>query len=119
MDMKREYYEDIELFSSGTILFWTIVLLAALFTVPFFATQYHIYLFNLIMVHIIVAVGLNILVGSTGQIALGHAGVLRHRRLCHGIADDQAPAALFCRPCLRGLYRGLFWLSPRLAGTAT
>jgi branched-chain amino acid transport system permease protein len=72
--MKREYYEDIELFSSGTILFWTIVLLAALVALPFFATQYHVYLLNLILVHIIVAVGLNILVGSTGQIALGHAG---------------------------------------------
>ncbi|MBN2398527.1 MAG: branched-chain amino acid ABC transporter permease, partial [Deltaproteobacteria bacterium] len=74
MDMKREYYEDIELFSSGTILFWTVVLLVALVAAPFFLSTYHIYLFNLILVHVIVAVGLNILVGSTGQIALGHAG---------------------------------------------
>jgi branched-chain amino acid transport system permease protein len=74
MDMKRDYYEDIELFSSGTILFWTIALIVALIVAPYFFTQYHVYLFNLILVHIIVAVGLNILVGSTGQIALGHAG---------------------------------------------
>jgi branched-chain amino acid transport system permease protein len=74
MDMKREYYEDIELFNSATVLFWVSVLLAALFALPLFSTQYHIYLFNLILVHVIVAVGLNILVGSTGQIALGHAG---------------------------------------------
>ncbi len=74
MDMKRDYYEDIELFKSGTILFWSIVLLVALFVAPVFLSNYHLYLFNLIMVHVIVAVGLNILVGSTGQIALGHAG---------------------------------------------
>lgn len=74
MDMKREYYEDIELFSSGTILFWTVVLLVALLAAPLFLSTYHVYLFNLILVHVIVAVGLNILVGSTGQIALGHAG---------------------------------------------
>lgn len=72
--MKREYYEDIQLFSSGVVLFWTIILLAALFTIPLYFPNYYIYLFNLIMVHIIIAVGLNILVGSTGQMALGHAG---------------------------------------------
>lgn len=74
MDMKRDYYEDIELFSSGTILFWTIALLAALIIVPLFLSSYYVYLFNLMLVHVILAVGLNILVGSTGQIALGHAG---------------------------------------------
>ena len=68
MDMKRAYYEDIELFKSGTILFWTIVLLVALFTLPLISSNYYLYLFNLIMVHVILAVGLNILVGSTGQI---------------------------------------------------
>ena len=74
MDMKRAYYEDIELFKGGTIFFWTICLLAALLIIPFFSSNYYLYLFNLIMVHIILVVGLNILVGSTGQISLGHAG---------------------------------------------
>ncbi|MDO9516109.1 MAG: branched-chain amino acid ABC transporter permease [Syntrophales bacterium] len=74
MDMKREYYEDIQLISSGVILFWTVALLAVLFTIPLYTESYYIYLFNLIMVHVILAVGLNILVGSTGQMALGHAG---------------------------------------------
>jgi branched-chain amino acid transport system permease protein len=74
MDMKRAYYEDIELFKSGVIIFWTISLIALLFTIPLFASNYWLYLFNLIMVHVILAVGLNILIGSTGQISLGHAG---------------------------------------------
>lgn len=74
MDMKRSYYEDIELFKSGTILFWSIVFLLALFTFPIFLSDYSLYLMSLIMVYVIVSVGLNILVGSTGQISLGHAG---------------------------------------------
>lgn len=74
MDMKRDYYEDIELFSSGTVLFWTVVLLAALFTLPLYVESYNVYLFNIILVNVILAVGLNILVGYTGQISLGHAG---------------------------------------------
>lgn len=74
MDMKREYYEDIELFSSGTVLFWSMALLLFLYTLPLYIPTYNIYLLNIILVHVILAVGLNILVGYTGQISLGHAG---------------------------------------------
>jgi branched-chain amino acid transport system permease protein len=74
MDMKRDYYEDVELFKSGTILVWSVVLLIFLFTLPIYLPSYNVYLLNIIMVNIILAVGLNILVGYTGQISLGHAG---------------------------------------------
>ncbi|MDZ4164341.1 MAG: branched-chain amino acid ABC transporter permease [Smithellaceae bacterium] len=74
MDMKRDYYEDIALFKSNVVLFWTVILLLFLFTFPLYVSNYYVYLFNVIMVYVIVAVGLNILVGSTGQISLGHAG---------------------------------------------
>ena len=74
MDMKRDYYEDIRLFESGVVLFWTVALLLVLFTVPLYTPNYYVYLLNMILVHVILAVGLNILVGSTGQISLGHAG---------------------------------------------
>lgn len=74
MDMKRDYYEDIEFFKSKTILVWTVAFLAFLLSLPLFTPAYNIYLINIIMVHVILAVGLNILVGFTGQISLGHAG---------------------------------------------
>ncbi len=74
MDMKRDYYEDVKLFESGVVLFWSVALMLLLVTIPLFTANYYIYLLNVIMVHIILAVGLNILVGSTGQISLGHAG---------------------------------------------
>jgi branched-chain amino acid transport system permease protein len=79
MDIKRDYYEDIELFKSGTILFWSIVFLIFLAILPWLITKYHllgmsIYIVNLITINAIVAIGLNILVGYTGQISMGHAG---------------------------------------------
>jgi branched-chain amino acid transport system permease protein len=74
MDRKRDYYEDVKLFESGVVLFWSSALMLLLVTLPLFTPNYYIYLLNIIMVHVILAVGLNILVGSTGQISLGHAG---------------------------------------------
>jgi len=74
MDMKRDYYEDVQLFKTNTALGLTILLLAALAALPFLVGDYALYVLNLIAIHCIVAIGLNILVGYTGQISLGHAG---------------------------------------------
>jgi branched-chain amino acid transport system permease protein len=74
MDMKRDYYEDVRLFDSRVTLFWSVVLLVALGMVPSIGGNYYAYLLNLIAIHSIVAIGLNLLVGYTGQISLGHAG---------------------------------------------
>ena len=74
MDMKRDYYEDVQLFSSGVVLFWFLLLLAFLAILPFLVKNYYIYMANYMAINIIVAVGLNLLVGYTGQISLGHAG---------------------------------------------
>ncbi|MCB2228122.1 MAG: branched-chain amino acid ABC transporter permease [Desulfarculaceae bacterium] len=74
MDMKRDYYEDIRLLDSGPQVFWMIALLAALAVFPFLVGSYHIYTVNLMAINVIVALGLNLLVGYTGQISLGHAG---------------------------------------------
>lgn len=79
MDLKRDYYEDIELFKSRTVLVFTILGLIFLVLLPLLISKRHflglsIYLVNLITVHSIVAIGLNIVVGYTGQISMGHAG---------------------------------------------
>ncbi len=79
MDIKRDYYEDIELFKSNTILVWSILFIIFIAILPWLITKYHflglsIYIVNLITIHAIVAIGLNILVGYTGQISMGHAG---------------------------------------------
>jgi len=74
MDMKRDYYEDVQFFSSGVTVFWFIILMAFLALFPFLFKNYYVYLANYMAINIIVAIGLNILVGYTGQISLGHSG---------------------------------------------
>ena len=74
MDMKRSYYEDVQLFTSPVIVFWFVFLLAFLALYPFLVKNYYVYLANYMAINVIVAIGLNLLVGFTGQISLGHAG---------------------------------------------
>ena len=74
MDMKRDYYEDIQLFKTKTVLVATLLLFAVLVALPFWVGDYSLYIVNLIAINAIVAIGLNILMGYTGQISLGHAG---------------------------------------------
>jgi len=79
VDIKRSYYEDIQLFKSRTILVWSLIFFGFLIVLPWIVEKTHflgfsIYLLNLIIIHCIVVIGLNILVGYTGQISMGHAG---------------------------------------------
>jgi len=74
MDMKRDYYEDVQLFTSGTVVFWLSALIVGLAIFPFFAKNYYVYVANFMAINVIVVVGLNLLVGYTGQISMGHAG---------------------------------------------
>ncbi len=73
-NLKTTYFEDLQLFKDGVHLFWSAVLILALFTLPFFVKTYYLTILNLMAVNVIVALGLNLLVGNTGQISLGHAG---------------------------------------------
>jgi len=74
MKRKIDYYEDLALFPTGVELFWFAMLLAGLIAYPFFLGDYFIYLANYGLVHVLVALGLNLLMGYTGQISLGHSG---------------------------------------------
>ncbi len=74
MKLKHEYFEDIKLFRNTSNLFWSVLLLILLFTLPFLIKPYYLSVLNLMMLNVIVALGLNLLVGNTGQISLGHAG---------------------------------------------
>ena len=74
MDMKRDYYEDIQLLDSKTKIFWFAVMFVVLAALPFIMPSYLISDINFYAINILVAIGLNILVGFTGQISLGHAG---------------------------------------------
>lgn len=73
-DLKTNYFEDLRLFDSRVQIFWTSVLIIGLFALPFMVKSYYLTIVNLMAVNVIVALGLNLLVGNTGQISLGHAG---------------------------------------------
>ncbi len=74
MDMKRDYFEDVRVIGSGVVLFWCVVFILFLALFPFLFKNYYVYMANYMAINVIVAIGLNLLVGYTGQISLGHAG---------------------------------------------
>ena len=53
---------------------WFGLLLIGLLLLPTLVKSYHLFVINLMLINIIIVLGLNILVGNTGQISLGHAG---------------------------------------------
>jgi branched-chain amino acid transport system permease protein len=57
------------------ILGWSAALIALLI-VPLFLGKYSIFLVSLLAIYALVSMGLNLLMGYTGQIAAGHAGFL-------------------------------------------
>ena len=73
-NLKTAYFEDLRLFDSRVEVFWASVLIILLFTMPFLVKSYYLTIINLMAVNTIVALGLNMLIGNTGQISLGHAG---------------------------------------------
>lgn len=73
-NLKTDYFEDLQLFKDGLQIFWSAIFLLLLFALPFFVKTYYLTILNLMAVNVIVALGLNLLVGNTGQISLGHAG---------------------------------------------
>jgi branched-chain amino acid transport system permease protein len=74
MDMKRDYYEDVQFFTSGVVFFWFAFLIVFLALVPLLFKNYYVYVANYMAINVIVVIGLNLLIGYTGQISLGHAG---------------------------------------------
>jgi branched-chain amino acid transport system permease protein len=57
MDMKRDYYEDVQFFSSGVTVFWFIILIAFLALFPFLFKNYYVYVANYMAINVIVAIG--------------------------------------------------------------
>ena len=74
---KTSYVSDMAVFPLP-IARWTVVALAALFAVivPLALSEYYLSILNLILIAVVGAVGLNILVGYTGQISIGHGALM-------------------------------------------
>ncbi|NWF93340.1 MAG: branched-chain amino acid ABC transporter permease [Syntrophaceae bacterium] len=72
-NFKERYEEELTIFTTDFGRFWLLVGLLILFVViPFLSKPYLLYVINHIGMAAIAAIGLNILIGYTGQISLGH-----------------------------------------------
>jgi branched-chain amino acid transport system permease protein len=74
---KTSYAADMALYPLP-IARWTVAFLAALFVVllPLTLGEYYLSILNLILIAVVGAIGLNILVGNTGQISIGHGALM-------------------------------------------
>ncbi|MFC1669534.1 branched-chain amino acid ABC transporter permease [Spirochaetota bacterium] len=100
MDIKRSYYEDIQLLNSKTKKVWFTALLVVMAILPFVIPGYYLNDVNYIIINIIVAVGLNILVGFTGQVSLGHAGFFAIGAYSTALFAKAFPAVPFIFPLI-------------------
>ncbi len=70
---KERYEQELTIFETDFGRLWLLIGLILLFgVIPFISTSYVLYVLNVIGIYSIAAVGLNLLVGYTGQISLGH-----------------------------------------------
>ncbi|MEJ2586257.1 MAG: branched-chain amino acid ABC transporter permease [Deltaproteobacteria bacterium] len=70
---KVSYLEELSIFGTDFGRLWMLIGIALLFgVIPFISSAYLLYILNSIGIYSIAAVGLNLLIGFTGQISLGH-----------------------------------------------
>lgn len=89
MDKRTSYFEDIALFKNKPIKGWSFLGLLLLGLLPFFLAEYNVFIVNLILVNIVIVLGLNVLIGNTGQISLGHGGFVAIGAYMTVILDDR------------------------------
>lgn len=70
---RMNYLQDIQLFKYHSTIGWYLILITAFLAAPLVMGTYWVSLLILIGINIIVALGLNLVTGYTGQVSLGHA----------------------------------------------
>ncbi len=72
-DFRESYFRELTIFETDFGRLWLLIGLALLFgVIPFITSPYMLYILNTIGIYAIAAIGLNLLIGYTGQISLGH-----------------------------------------------
>ncbi len=106
MDMRTSYFEDITLFKDRSVVVWSLLALAVLIGLPFLLAGYQIFIVNLVLINIMIILGLNVLIGNTGQISLGHGGFVAIGAYMTVILDGSLPflVALLLGACIAALF---------------
>jgi len=73
---KTDYAQDLQLFKHSGQTFWYGTLAVALAIVPWLLSPYFVSQLTFVLIYSIVALGLMLLSGFTGQVSLGHAAFL-------------------------------------------
>lgn len=73
---ERDHYADVRLLRDRGVVVRLALLVAALTILPLVLPGYRIFTLSYMSVFVIVGLGMNILVGDTGHVSLGHAGFL-------------------------------------------
>ena len=107
-ELKRDYREDLTLFEGPIAR-----VLAALFVLglvvysQWLAGDFAVYLLTTVALFAMAAIGLNLLVGYTGQISLGHAAFLALGAYGHVILYTMGaplPVTIFCGAAIAGVF---------------
>jgi branched-chain amino acid transport system permease protein len=121
MELRERYEDDLALVRGPGG--WAALggLLALLVLLPRLAPSYVIYMASLAAAHAVIAVGLNLLVGTAGLISLGHAGFVALGAYTTGLLAARVhvpwPAALLAAGVVSALFGGLVGLPAlRLTG---
>src|ERR1700681_4078305 len=72
--LRTDFRDDIQLLDSGFVRFWAAAGLIAVLLLPLGLTNFWTGVGNQVFIAVIGALALNLLMGTTGQISLGHAG---------------------------------------------
>lgn len=104
------YRSDERIFDTYRPIVALVIFLAALCAVPLFATTYWLDVLNRIGIAIIGALGLNILIGYTGQISIGHAAFLAVGAYTTAILEAKAGLPFYLAIPLAALLTSLFGL---------
>ncbi len=104
------YRADERIFDTATPIVLLMIGLAVFATVPLFATTYWLDVLNRIGIAIIGALGLNILIGYTGQISIGHAAFLAVGAYSTAILETNAGLPFYLAIPLGAVLTSIFGL---------
>ena len=76
MRATHDYYADVQLLRGRGSWVKLAILLVVLIALPLILPGYRIFTVNYMAIFVIVGLGMNLLIGDTGQVSLGHAGFL-------------------------------------------
>lgn len=74
--LRTSYRDDMRLLDSGFVRFWAGLGLCGALLLPLVLTNFWTGIANQVLIAIVGALALNLLMGTTGQISLGHAGFI-------------------------------------------